>query len=752
MPGLPGTERRVLTRADRDGWPRQGKDFGKGSEYPITSLPAETQIALVEAGRDVVMAADGVGLCDQAQIAIGKILSKRFKASPAQAMTSASEGPTYSFDWGVEAGLERYAKAADHNQAAADGRMEILNAFWRWRQEQEIRNKRKAADRFVGLIRQGAFLFSGKARNQVQRGVSVGSIIRWDAAYKKSKSGGLVSGFGSRKGKTALPERQQDLIVGMLVEFPHAGLVATMEALWLRFGRDAVPSDKTVKRFRERWVSQNESAWLSLVSPDEWRNKFLAAFGSKSENITALNELWEMDSTPADLLLSDGKRHQIIGVIDIYSRRVKFLVSRTSKARAVTALIRWALLAWGVPGGVRTDNGADYVSTHVQQVVKSLDIKQEICPPFTPEAKPFIERVFKTFSHGIVEMLPGYVGHSVADRKVIEARKSFATRLMERGGEVEVGLTPEELQALCDRWTENIYEHRPHEGLDKKTPFSRVSEWSGSIRVIENERALDLLLYESRERRVRKKGIQLDKRFYIATELAPYIGQDVDVRINDADLGEVFVFSLDKSFICAAHDPAWAGISRQALAIAAKQLQKRDMAVNRRNLRKTAREVEVLGIPGEIMAAAEADVANVKMFPKKVAIHNSAGLAASAKAAAETGSNVQVYDTYRDEKMRNANVEMKIEEDRVAIPLPLVNGEVEAREKVDACLEEKVELSEREQEDRDYQRAKKLLMDVDRGLMLPEVDEFWLRNYTASAVYTSRRKMEEYERRQAAHG
>ncbi len=36
------------------------------------------------------------------------------------------------------------------------------------------------------------------------------------------------------------------------------------------------------------------------------------------------------DSTPADVMLKDG-RHSIIGVIDLYSRRVKLHVSKTSQ-------------------------------------------------------------------------------------------------------------------------------------------------------------------------------------------------------------------------------------------------------------------------------------------------------------------------------------------------------------------------------------------------------------------------------------
>ncbi len=43
-------------------------------------------------------------------------------------------------------------------------------------------------------------------------------------------------------------------------------------------------------------------------------------------------------------MLSDGQRHVIVGVIDVFTRRMKLLVSRTSSAAAVAALLRRTLL------------------------------------------------------------------------------------------------------------------------------------------------------------------------------------------------------------------------------------------------------------------------------------------------------------------------------------------------------------------------------------------------------------------------
>ncbi|WP_425646786.1 hypothetical protein [Agrobacterium leguminum] len=57
----------------------------------------------------------------------------------------------------------------------------------------------------------------------------------------------------------------------------------------------------------------------------------------------------------------------------------------------------------------------------------------------SPEQKGHVERIIKTFQHEVGPQLSGYIGHSVADRKAIEGRKSFAQRLGadDRGGRRE---------------------------------------------------------------------------------------------------------------------------------------------------------------------------------------------------------------------------------------------------------------------------------------------------------------------------
>lgn len=105
------------------------------------------------------------------------------------------------------------------------------------------------------------------------------------------------------------------------------------------------------------------------------------------------NQRWEFDGTPSDLLLVDGKRYAITGVIDVFTRRLKLLVSPKASSRAVASLTHRAILDWGVPETPVTDNGKAYMAAHMRQLWAELDVT----PPFRPDLKPFIERAFRSF-------------------------------------------------------------------------------------------------------------------------------------------------------------------------------------------------------------------------------------------------------------------------------------------------------------------------------------------------------------------
>jgi putative transposase len=475
-------------------------------------------------------------------------------------------------------------------------------------------------------------------------GIAIRTLYRWMGRLRDKGVAGLADDYGNRAGTGVIEssEEVQQYLLGVLFEKPHIRALRAVELIQsVRPDLAEGLTESVVQRWLGKWKHQNAQLFTYVSNPDAWKNKFKAAFGTADENILRLNQLWELDSTPADLLLVDG-RHSVLGCIDVYTRRMKLLVSKTSKAVSVSALVRRALLDWGVPESIRTDQGQDYTSKHLRAVLRSLEIAHKICQPFASEQKPFIERSFRTFSHDLVELLPGYIGHSVADAQRIRAGATFAERLGERDAAIKVELTSTELQSFCDRWTSTRYEHAPHSGLDGQTPFSRTTSWTGPVRRIDaaDERALDVLLAEAPEggtRAVSKKGISVGNARYDAPELGPLIGQRVQVRRDATSLGQVLVYDGDGKFVCVAIAPELQGVTRQEAAKAVKDAQVTAMRKGRDLMKEAGKEVRRSLANGSmvetIIENRAEQVAPVLAFQRRPEEYSTPALAEAGKAA-----------------------------------------------------------------------------------------------------------------------
>lgn len=671
LPKLPVSERGIQLAAKRDNWAPSRKRAGRGGgqEYHISSLPEPARVALA-----------------------AKRAAEHTCVFPGQAAKiGAALGATIALEAATNKELQRqkfaqaladFATLPEERQMEAKAKLALLQARDGFKQSAGIKAIVKASERFSALYNAGQINLpewvTSYARRTGRLSVSWSSLNRWQKAYDANGLAGLVNGFKSTV-TTTVPVDVQQFIQGLYTAHPHIKFKRVKDAIDARFdGRADLPSIHATRRYANKWCEENKGLLLYLANPDQWRNQQMFAFGNASEQITALNQLWEMDGTPSDVMLKDG-RHTVVGCIDVWSRRAKLLVAPTSKATHVSALIRACMLDWGCPPptranrdpfeGIKTDNGSDYTSDHINMVLEALMINQAICPPFSPEKKPHIERFFQTFSHGIVELMPGYVGHSVADRKAIEARKSFAQRLMKKGGApIPLEMTAEEYQHLCDRWLKAVYHQDIHAELGM-SPADKARSWSGSIRTISDQRALDMLLLPAdRMGTLQKKGIKHNHGWYISTEFARYdVGQAFRIHPDPADLGTIYVYHPNGYFVCAAQDPTRIGINRAEVANRAKAIQKVFMTEGAKALRKQAKKLGAEKAFAEILAHREGQISNVVELPCRAESYMTKGLKQAGFAADARQQQVLDPEKRRAERARQI-AELQETGKLVAIP------------------------------------------------------------------------------------
>lgn len=657
IPGMPAVKRSVLLQADAAGW-RFREAVGRGGtrrEFHITSLPAQTRAALIWERANVLAGGSAIGadtVAAQAQATAAQLGMAQAQRDQAVANLQARAQELAQAD-----GLRAAMALSHREQARMDARLAVLRQVEAFRAASGLVIT-TAEHQFVAAWRAGQVNVPESVRTEIGPNLSASSLQRWRLALQKGGISRLGGDYGNRKGATKVDEAPElrAFVEAMLVNHPDARATQIMRGLKARLasqvdsGELALPSLRSLERWMGQWRAKHKEVVAALSAPDHYKNKFMVAFGSQSEGVDRINQRWEMDSTPADVMLLDG-RYTVLGVIDVYTRRVRLIVSKSSKSVAVCALLRGTLLAWGVPEEVKTDNGSDYVSKHTTRALDGLGVKQTLCPPFQPWHKPHIERFFGTYSRSLMELLPGFIGHNVAERKHIEERKSFADRLMTRGECVEVRMSAHDFQAFCDRWVNDLYHHDQHSGLGSSTPFEVAAAAQDTLRVIKDERVLDVLLAEAPDRgglrTVQKKGIKHDGAYFIAPELEAHVGRNVTVRFDalDNDLGKLYVFG-DEGFICVAECPERTGMDRREVATKAKAMQTARVQAERAALKKAAKRVGTDTVVEEILTTRAQAAGKLARLPARSTEYTAPGIEqaalAVAAATATPGSSADV--------------------------------------------------------------------------------------------------------------
>jgi transposase InsO family protein len=306
-----------------------------------------------------------------------------------------------------------------------------------------------------------------------------------------------------------------------------------------KFG--TVPHYRTVLRFIRRYEREHREALLYRFKPKEWRHEMMPSLGDAAASAQAPNDVWEADTTPADLICADGRRRKIIALVDVYSRRAICRLVEREDAAAVVATLRAAILTWGLPKVLKMDNGMVYhKSKHVLRVCAELGIETPRLPVRAPETKPHVERFFRTLSEGLFAELTGYTGNCLANRPEV----------------VIPNLQPEQLQALIDRWVEAVHHETVH-SMTGQRPRERAQVLGQVIRRVD-ERELDLLLMREEERVVRQAVVTYQGHRYYHPALVN--GERVTLKIDEADAGRVIVFSRGR-FLCVAENPVAKGLS-----------------------------------------------------------------------------------------------------------------------------------------------------------------------------------------------
>ena len=170
-----------------------------------------------------------------------------------------------------------------------------------------------------------------------------------------------------------------------------------------------------------------------------------------------------------------------------------------------------------LPNSITTDNG-EFAVKAVDDIVRTLGITVENCPPYRGDLKGIIERTFKTFQLTLRPFLPGYVNKDAGERGAKDYRRNSCLDL-------------ETFTAILIRcvlfYNNHHYMHeyqRTEDMRNNNIPAIPIHLWnygishvSGTFKKVSKDACIEALLPKA-DATVTGKGIKLDGLYYICEE------------------------------------------------------------------------------------------------------------------------------------------------------------------------------------------------------------------------------------------
>lgn len=311
------------------------------------------------------------------------------------------------------------------------------------------------------------------------------------------------------------------------------------------------------------------------------------------------NDLWSGDNKRLDIMVIDWDWKSVFvpwlsGLYDLATRRYCYELTRSADSKSVSNALCKAIKAWGLPKEVNTDNGPDYVSHKINNLLQSLNVKQRSSIAYNAKAKPI--ESFHNIIDQKTKVLPGYIGnrydvmpedtkimmkdflkvtnlHKLYDKNICDEEIRFTLNSNLEGRIKKSKKRFLHISEFIDFFNSILseYESTVQGGLEKdmlgKKAYDRLCNDSiinelgekintpagryeykcklGFIPTYIQEDILALFAMNQTMRTVQLRGIQFRDSHYFSSNLKSVIGKKVLIKYLDTDQSFIYVFSSD---------------------------------------------------------------------------------------------------------------------------------------------------------------------------------------------------------------
>lgn len=154
----------------------------------------------------------------------------------------------------------------------------------------------------------------------------------------------------------------------------------------------------------------------------------------KSEHI---NHVWTYDFVSDQS--EDGRSLKFLTVLDEFTREsLTIEVDRSIKSKDVIGILEYLFAVRGIPGYIRSDNGPEFIADAIKKWLSEKHVDTLYIEPGSP------------WENGYIESFNGRFRDEVLNRELFYSVK--------------------EAKVIVEDWRMEYNNHRPHSGLNYKTP------------------------------------------------------------------------------------------------------------------------------------------------------------------------------------------------------------------------------------------------------------------------------------------
>lgn len=402
--------------------------------------------------------------------------------------------------------------------------------------------------------------------------ISKKSLYDW---MKKTKSGNVEKLVDKRggynRGQSTIPKKYSEQFDSLYLQQTKPTIESCFREVQLQanINGDFLPG---IKAFRN-YVKNMDQAML--IRAREGKKAFddkCMPYIERDYSKLHPNQFWVSDHHLWDIFvrIPDGKggwkleRPWGSYWMDMRTRKMMSSIIRTDSPNSDIVLCSFGLGVehFGIPNGVRLDNGKDYKARDMfypeghyivseedekkifNSLASNLQIEVTYAIPYNAKAKP-IERVFNTFEEQLGKKYPSYAGSNAKKRP--EDLKDLSI--------MDV-ITLEDFIAQHNKYVYEIYNNSGHSGdaMYGKSPNQVYTDEPFTIRKASKEVLYFSLMRVKGQRTVQRNGITFKGIHFYNDNCINYIGQKVTARYDPTKPEILYVFDVNENFLFVAEE------------------------------------------------------------------------------------------------------------------------------------------------------------------------------------------------------